>query len=43
MLAYFSTVVQIRAPQIQDGEWPPSWKLDKSQYLKDRLTVFDET
>ena len=35
-------VVQISFEQIQDGGWPPSLNLQKTQYVCDRLTDFDK-
>jgi len=38
-LKYSLLMVQICPKQIQDGGRPPSLKIEKSQYLRNRLTV----
>jgi len=39
---YSLRVVKICPKQIQDGGRPPFWKIEKSWYLRKRLTDFDE-
>jgi len=39
---YSSWTFQIRPKQIQDGGRPPIWKIEKSQYLKNRLIDVDK-
>jgi len=39
---YSLWVVQICPKRLQYGGRPPSWKIEKSQYLRNRLTDFDK-
>jgi len=39
---YPSWVVEKRGKLIQDGERPPSWKIEKSWYLSNHFTDFDK-